>query len=256
MLVGDSSLMESLLFDTANSVLSTPRIQQKRDLLSRADSIVKDTKESGADEDSQGEGEGEKQRDEDEEIISKALTTTQYVMDADQNYTSFVYPPFGKITADSTPLYSPSTTPPISLIGTGSVNRNHDKSESLDFAEYSSDEEKVMTLLSKVEGSDPETQIKYILESLQGSGPGSSASQDKGQSKSTRSVPRASSGDDMKDASHLLLEKFLIAAEVGDAAMTEIVKKALYEVLLLEFGSEHVVLSSLRILLAAEDYMK
>lgn len=246
--------MESLLYDTANSVLSTPRIQQKRDSLSRADSTAAESNENGADEDRQGQGQGQGGRGGNEENTSSAVVTSQHVIDTSHNYSTFVYPPFGDLSATPTPL---SILPPTSsLDGTVAVSANHLTSESPDLPGRSSAEDRVIELLSRVEGSDPETLLKQILESLKGSGPGSSGGQGQSQSKSTRFVPRTGSADEMREASHQLLEKFLKAAEVGDGVTTEIVKKALYEVLLLEFGSEEAVLSSLRTLLAAQDYMK
>jgi hypothetical protein len=53
-----------------------------------------------------------------------------------------------------------------------------------------------------------------------------------------------------------LLAEFLATADVCDPQMTNIVKKGLHEVLLMEFGSESLVLESLRLLLAREDYLR
>lgn len=53
-----------------------------------------------------------------------------------------------------------------------------------------------------------------------------------------------------------LLAEFLKTADVGDSHMTNIVKRGLHEVLLMEFGSETLVLESLRLLLAREDYLR
>lgn len=53
-----------------------------------------------------------------------------------------------------------------------------------------------------------------------------------------------------------LLAEFLATADVCDPHMTNIVKKGLHEVLLMEFGSESLVLESLRLLLAREDYLR
>lgn len=59
-----------------------------------------------------------------------------------------------------------------------------------------------------------------------------------------------------RNATDVLLAEFLAAAPVGDEKMTLTVKKGLHEVLLLEFGSESMVLESLRILLSRGDYLR
>lgn len=59
-----------------------------------------------------------------------------------------------------------------------------------------------------------------------------------------------------RDATDLLLAEFLVAAPVGDERMTATVKKGLHDVLLLEFGSESMVLESLRILFSRGDYLR
>ena len=59
-----------------------------------------------------------------------------------------------------------------------------------------------------------------------------------------------------RNATDLLLAEFLAAAPVGDDRMTATVKRGLHDVLLLEFGSESMVLESLRILLSRTDYLR
>ena len=59
-----------------------------------------------------------------------------------------------------------------------------------------------------------------------------------------------------RNATDLLLAEFLVAAPVGDERMTATVKKGLHDVLLLEFGSESMVLESLRILFSRWDYLR
>lgn len=59
-----------------------------------------------------------------------------------------------------------------------------------------------------------------------------------------------------RNATDLLLAEFLVAAPVGDERMTATVKKGLHDVLLLEFGSESMVLESLRILFSRGDYLR
>jgi hypothetical protein len=71
-----------------------------------------------------------------------------------------------------------------------------------------------------------------------------------------RSSPQLYPSTSARNATDVLLAEFLAAAPVGDEKMTLTVKKGLHEVLLLEFGSESMVLESLRILLSRGDYLR
>ena len=59
-----------------------------------------------------------------------------------------------------------------------------------------------------------------------------------------------------RHAIDLLLNEFLSKADIGDASITAIVQKGLYDVLLVEFGDEGVVLANLREVLSTSEYLR
>jgi hypothetical protein len=233
------------LLDYMSSRLSGPRILQKR-----------------------GELDGLAESGEDISLPEGELTPSVSA----SSPVSFEYPPFGPysvipsspLSDSSLPLRSPDDMSSVNSDVASTSNEFLSNFITYDEEAESDDERAITELFARADNSRyPRGSKEFYLEEMKRRD--NKAQGDTTLNDETRKRLQLNALSDTKVPFNIynphlsidqLLAEFLATADVCDPQMTNIVKKGLHEVLLMEFGSEPLVLESLRLLLAREDYLR